>query len=383
MKNQFADGLATIKDFYDQQREMSAAEAQKQIANINAKQAITPEGTAAWQDLENQKTHITEQAVTDRVKLNREEAVESNKAVLEAIDTVAMLAQVKAAGAADGYEAIRLQGQSELALLQQKDLNEIAQLNATLGKKSDAEMSFNEKRQAMEDLLADQDRRRKQKTVDIERQIDQTRLAAYLVVSEGMGSIFGQLYEMGGKKMKVFFVLQKAMAIATITLQAAIAAMAALAPPPIGLGPIGGQGLAAAIWAIAGANIAIVIAQTIKGMFRGGPVTKGSGARDDVPVMLTRGEFVQPEPTVRYYGTDVMEAIRRRIIPKDILRGFGFFPVSAPQFAFAGGGMVTGGGGTSISVGPINVSNGDKSLASRLRDGIEEVVVKIMRDQTR
>jgi hypothetical protein len=66
-------------------------------------------------------------------------------------------------------------------------------------------------------------------------------------------------------------------------------------------------------------------------------------------------------------------------------RGFGFFPVARPQFAFATGGAVFGGGGssTSISVGPINVSNGDNSLASKLRGGIEEVVVKIMREHTR
>ena len=60
---------------------------------------------------------------------------------------------------------------------------------------------------------------------------------------------------------------------------------------------------------------------------------------------------------------------------------------SLPQpaiFTIHGGGMVTGGGNsTSVSVGPINVSNGDNSLASRLRANIEEVVIKTLREQTR
>jgi hypothetical protein len=305
------------------------------------------------------------------------------KLVSDTISTTAMIAQVKAAGAVDGYEAMRLQGEASLELLKQKELDEIAQLSATLAHKSDAEMSFNEKRQAMEDLYAAQDRRRKQTTVDIERQIDQTRLQNYVGLAASMGNIFGQLYEMGGKKMKAFYYLQKAMAIAQITMQAAVAAMSALAPPPIGLGPIGGQGLAVAVWAIAAANIAVVVAQTLKGMWRGGPVTGGSGARDDVPAMLTRGEYVQPEPAVRYYGTDIMEAIRRRMIPRDILKGFGFFPVARPQFAFAGGGMATGRDVSNQVTVPVTVYGGDNALASKLRVNIEEVVVKTLREHTR
>jgi len=82
-------------------------------------------------------------------------------------------------------------------------------------------------------------------------------------------------------------------------------------------------------------------------MKEGGPVTSGSGTKDDVPALLMRGEYVQPAPTVRYYGADIMEAIRRRVIPRDILKGFGFFPVARPQFAFAEGGMVSGRGAVS------------------------------------
>ena len=51
-------------------------------------------------------------------------------------------------------------------------------------------------------------------------------------------------------------------------------------------------------------------------------ITRGSGLRDDVPAMLTRNEYVQPEPAVKYYGVGFMEAIRRRMFPRDLARGF-------------------------------------------------------------
>jgi len=100
--------------------------------------------------------------------------------------------------------------------------------------------------------------------------------------------------------------------------------------------------------------------------------------------MLTRGEYVIPEPSVEYYGgPTVMEKIRRRIFPKDMFRGFGFFPVTTPQIAFAGGGLVTDSRSTAISVGPINVGTGDKAFAAKLRDEIESTVVRVLRDYSR
>ncbi len=38
---------------------------------------------------------------------------------------------------------------------------------------------------------------------------------------------------------------------------------------------------------------------------------------DNIPAMLTAGEWVQPVSTVEYYGADVMEAIRKRRIPRE------------------------------------------------------------------
>jgi hypothetical protein len=380
LKAQYAQGLLDIQAFYDEQRRIAQEQAKAEMEKVTAAQAVPGVTPKQWQDYENQKKQISARAGLDQIKLNNDQAAANANFVRDTISTVAMIAGVKADGTTNEIAAQRLRDQAVLAELQNRDLAEIAQLNATLGAKSDLEMSFNEKRQAMEDLYAAQDLRRKKAVADQERAIDATRLQNSLAVAQGMGSIFGEIYALGGKKMKAFFYLQKAMAIAEITIQAALGAMKAVGQ----LGPFGIP-MSSVIWGMAAANIAIVMAQTLKGMWKGGPVTSGSGTKDDVPALLTRGEYVQPAPTVRYYGTEVMEAIRRRIIPRDVLKGFGFFPVAKPQFTFAGGGMATGSpGSTSNQVTvPVTVYGGDNALASKLRGGIEEVVVKILREHTR
>lgn len=53
----------------------------------------------------------------------------------------------------------------------------------------------------------------------------------------------------------------------------------------------------------------------------GGPVRGPSGI-DRVPAMLTNEEFVEPVESVRYYGADIMEAIRRRSIPRHVFDSY-------------------------------------------------------------
>lgn len=43
---------------------------------------------------------------------------------------------------------------------------------------------------------------------------------------------------------------------------------------------------------------------------------------DNIPAWLTADEFVQPVDTVKYYGVDFMEALRRRQIPRDLIKGY-------------------------------------------------------------
>jgi hypothetical protein len=382
----YEDGLISTKAFFDERRRIIEENAQVEIGTIEAQ--IPGMDPKAAEDAKNKIAAIRAQMFSETQKANRDEVLQIRQTELEKYDIVSAFAQLKAEASTGELDAMKFRHEAELAELDRKNLEEIDRLSAFLGKKADEEMSFNEKRQAMEDLYAAQDERRRNKLILQELALVQKRMEINQFVVSGMEDIFGKLYDLSGGKMKAFFILQKAMAIGQIYMQAAIAAMSALAPPPVGLGPLAGAGLASWVWAMAAANIAIVIAQTIKGFVKGGPVTSGSGRKDDVPAMLTRGEYVQPEPTVRYYGVEVMEAIRRKLVPREILQGFGFFPVARPQFAFATGGAVTGGGDTfdnrSVSVGPININApADNRLVEKLRDGIEKVVVRIMKEESR
>lgn len=58
---------------------------------------------------------------------------------------------------------------------------------------------------------------------------------------------------------------------------------------------------------------------------------------DNIPAWLTAGEFVHPVNTVDYYGTDVMDAIRKKRIPREVLAQFAHGGlVDVPRFAVGG-----------------------------------------------
>jgi hypothetical protein len=112
---------------------------------------------------------------------------------------------------------------------------------------------------------------------------------------------------------------------------------------------------------------------------RGGPVIGSSGI-DRVPIQATAGEFMHPVSAVRYYGEGIMEAMRRRLIPKEILSAFASGPAMRSGQFFAEGGMVTGKSSLTINV-PVSVS--DPRLASHLRTSIEETVVRTLKEFSR
>ena len=79
-----------------------------------------------------------------------------------------------------------------------------------------------------------------------------------------------------------------------------------------------------------------ILKSTIMGGLAVGPggvaVTKADGGlipgwsphskADNIPAWLTAREFVQPVSSVDYYGVGAMEALRRRQIPRDVIRGY-------------------------------------------------------------
>jgi len=116
------------------------------------------------------------------------------------------------------------------------------------------------------------------------------------------------LQAIDGSKNKAIFLAQKALAAAQIVIQGTTAASAAIAPPPIGAGPIAGIPLATLIKAKTGIALATVAAQTITGLNKGGEVEGGNIFGDSTLAALTKGEIVAP----RKDFDDVVEGTARQ-----------------------------------------------------------------------
>jgi hypothetical protein len=170
--------------------------------------------------------------------------------------------------------------------------------------------------QQEENLIADQRVRSQQATAD-----------AIKFTLGGFEQAFGEMYEATGKKIKIFAKLQRAAAISQTLIatyeSAQQAYKSAAGIPLVGsfLAPIA----AAAAIAAGFARVAAIRAQTFA---LGGKVEGSSPSKtaDNVPIMATAGEYVHPVDTVRHYGTQAMEAIRKRLVPKELLSQFAISP---------------------------------------------------------
>jgi copper oxidase (laccase) domain-containing protein len=104
---------------------------------------------------------------------------------------------------------------------------------------------------------------------------------------------------------------------------------------------------------------------------------------DNIMIRATAGEWVQPVSSVNYYGAQVMEALRQRLIPKDFFNGFHLpnIPAYRPAFGYADGGAVSS-QGFSVSV-PVSITGTDNArwLSKTLPSEIERTVIRVMREQ--
>lgn len=84
----------------------------------------------------------------------------------------------------------------------------------------------------------------------------------------------------------------------------------------------------------------------VQGFAEGGHVPGPRVNRDIVNARLTPHEFVQPVPAVDFYGVEIMEAMRHRLIPRALFKGIGGLSAAANR-----SGLLNGGGSVSGSVG--------------------------------
>ena len=156
---------------------------------------------------------------------------------------------------------------------------------------------------------------------------------------DSAGSIansFDALYKTTGEKVKAFFFLSRAAALAEAIINMNLGMTKAQAQ-----GGIWGGVYAATVAIAAGLNIANIAAQTIQGFESGGLINFGKVGRDQVPIRATKGEFVSRKSAVDYYGPSIMEALNRQAIPKELFNGYNnFSPRNSGRF-FAEGGLVS------------------------------------------
>lgn len=373
LNQKFEDGKVSIKSYYENRRKLLKETYDAEVAAlIKLRDAEKDEA---------KKLEIT----TELEKKNSEYRINNIKTTSEETDALKALtnqrrslnqaiADMKADIAIGEEDEIRAQHEAELVGMENHYEEMIELVNDYYAKKEDTEANALEQSAMLKDIYAARDIDRTKKIAKMEKEIQLQKLAnAGYVVSE-MGDIFGQLYEQSGKKVKEFFYLQKAFAVAEAIISTYEAYTKALGQS----GPLGIP-MANIVLGLGMAKVALIAAQR-PAYKRGGLITEGQGGVDDVPIYASRNEYIQPESAVRYYGVQTMEAIRRLLVPKELLQGFKLS--GSPTMAMAGaaqGGLVGNSITKNISVSvPITVD--DQGLANRLRTGIEKTVISILRD---
>ena len=70
------------------------------------------------------------------------------------------------------------------------------------------------------------------------------------------------------------------------------------------------------------------------------PGTSPNSRADNIPIWATAGEFMQPVHAVEYYGKGIMEALRTRSIPKEVISRYGKNSSKSGGNKFADGGSI-------------------------------------------
>ena len=107
---------------------------------------------------------------------------------------------------------------------------------------------------------------------------------------------------------------------------------------------------------------------------------------DNIDVRATAGEFMQPVPVVKYYTRQGMEAIRRMLVPPEIIQAFAAPGVNIPRAAhLASGGTPSAAGSPS---GPtlsstVNITMPEQLdfIGRRLEAEIEPVVLRVLQEE--
>lgn len=182
------------------------------------------------------------------------------------------------------------------------------------------------------------------------------KVQSYADMTSTLSAAASNFYEASGKKSKEWFYIMKAAALAEAMVKGYQAIMNAFtAGTSSGKGVTGGFAEVAVATAFVASQIALITSQMFAGpgKAKGGPITGGSGTKDDVPIMAMGGEYVIRKSSTEKYGTAFLDALNRGLIPVSDLK-FSVPHIPEPmhyQTHFAEGGQVP----VSTSKTPITV----------------------------
>lgn len=191
---------------------------------------------------------------------------------------------------------------------------------------------------ALDTKQADKSIKEAERVAETKKRLDQQLLGAQLQFGSEMLGVIEQNAKEGSAIQKVAFAAQKGMAAAQAIIQAEAASMAALQAPPVGLGPVAGQAMAAQIKGMGYASAAVIAAQGFAGMFdNGGNIPSGQWG------------------IVGEYGPEIVKGPANVTSRKDTA-------------AMARNAMSGGGGGVVINQNIVVQGNGDQALISAMQE---------------
>lgn len=319
----YKKGEVEFEDFWKQRREslIAAFNKEKEVLRAQEQLAIDEKKPDKVRQINAKIFSLEQKQIRDLRTLDQQKEADEKKIADNklAVQRTLQDAQLRAR-TADAF-GLTAQYQKELIDLQRRQEEETKSLEEHNATKAELNDLFRAQELEKENLLADQKKRLMDATLGAAKQ------------SLGfMGDAFGSMYEATGKKYKAFAkaqrVTQIALAVITTYQSAIDAYQSALKIPYVGiyLAPV------AAATAVA-AGLAKVAAMRAQPLARGGKV-KGSSpttTADNIPIAATAGEFMQPVSSVRKYGLGAMEAIRRGVVPPELLSGFNLRGFRAPS----------------------------------------------------
>jgi hypothetical protein len=373
MKKYFADRLVLLNEAHEIQ--LAALEKQKGLEKSEAKRAGIEAAIFALKEQHMRNLIALQLDITQGTK-DEVQARKDAQEVLAEIDQRLARGAAQGGGLADQFAM----EQADLRRQQQADIDALLELKKQ-GYDVEAELNAAKNKHLLE---------QEQLAANQKKQVWDTYVASIQSTLGSMTSMFNDWYQAAGSKHKELFNLYKAASIAeTIisTYSSAQKAYDAMAKVPY-VGPALATSAAAIAVAAGLARVQLIRQQqmAVGGLVGGVSPTPTS---DNIPISATAGEFMHPVSAVKYYGVRAMEAIRRKMVPREVLMQFAAHVpnVRLPDAAqYAAGGPIAQaaaqGGGADLSVSvPINLPEQLSFIGRRLESEIEPVVMRVLQEE--